>query len=88
MKLSHCGRCGTELKRSDKIVPDSVVVRCEKCDRYALDGDAKWFEDPDSDEIVRMLTERAAKLNRELHEDERWEEMMYGDISGPMWQQL
>jgi hypothetical protein len=53
-----------------------------------IDGDGKWFSEADSDALIKTLTERAKWLASEEREQQRWDDMMYGDVNGPMWERL
>ena len=84
--LSHCQKWKHRAQAiSDQVIPDHVVVRCEEgYDRFALDGDGKWF-DGHSDEVVKALKDRAHKISHEEQEKERWEAALYGELSDPRW---
>jgi hypothetical protein len=80
-----CLRCGQLLARSDKMVPGHWVVRCDKCDTFALEGDSKTFTatDGNDDKILELLQERIGVLDYNRHEA-----MLWGDLSDPRWSAL
>lgn len=74
-----CPECGGRLLRSDRLIPDLVILGCKACDRKRLDGDDEWFAGKG---VVPLLVDRA----EELAEAQRFREFFDADArTDPRW---
>ncbi len=79
---TSCPRCGGRLDRSDRIIPDIVIIRCAPCRRYMLADDDRWYEAPTHDEVLTLLSARHEAM---IRDEQRHIDLIESDISDPRW---